>query len=195
MPMWYVFGSKYNEHYTQKMDDHLFSSMAEPLAAKQDSSITEARTHGNPFYDQTTIIWQEDSSVMGKQVAVYRAEDAARSAGTAPAESGYSFKDLLHDMPGMWDQNGSFHIIDIDDPELVEQGEAYIHQQLTSYVAELDVSDLPEDSTFRDVRGYLEQLFVDGITKGWDDGLAGVIIEPFRQRMGYPYEWLGAPID
>ena len=196
MPMWYVFGTKYNENYHQGIDDHL-QLMSQPLAAQPDSSITEARTHGNPFYDQTTIIWQVDSSIMGKQMNMYGGEHEVRAEGQA-APSGYGFKELFEEMPGMEDQNGSFHVIDIDDPELVEHGEAYIHHQLTSYVADplRDRSAIPDDSMWQYVGNYLDTLVVNGISEGWNDGLAGVILKPVRQRLGFPSaEWLGAPID
>ncbi|MGH3968767.1 MAG: hypothetical protein ACRDTV_11775, partial [Mycobacterium sp.] len=135
MPMWYVDGLRFNENYTQKMDDFL-SQMGAGWAGIEEESknLSEARAHGNPFFDLSSVNWHESTARMAGQMNTYRAEDDARAAGEEP--SGYGFKEMFEKVPEMWDQNHGFHIIDADDPELVEHGEAYIHQKLTSYVAE-----------------------------------------------------------
>jgi hypothetical protein len=97
-------------------------------------------------------------------------------------------------MPDIWDQNHGFHIIDADDPELVEHGEAYIHEKLTSYLAEPFVEG-SEATLPPYVRTYMERNTVNGLALGWYAGLPAVFLEPLRQRLGFPYEWWGAPID
>jgi hypothetical protein len=93
----------------------------------------------------------------------------------------------------MWDQNHGFHIIDADDPELVEHGEAYIHERLTSYIGEPFRAN--SDALPPYIRSYVDQNTVIGLADGWYTGLPAVFLEPLRQRLGFPYEWWGAPID
>jgi hypothetical protein len=125
----------------------------------------------------------------------YRTQDAARAAGEEEETSGYGYRELFADLPEMWTQNHGFHVIDIDDPELVEHGEAYIHERLTSYVAE-PLSDRPGSEPLPEYIGtYVDRNTVDGLALGWYAGLPSVFLEPLRQRLGFPYEWWGAPID
>jgi hypothetical protein len=206
MPMWYVFGARYNENYTEEIDGflHRLDGLA-VLGEDEGANVSEARAHGNPFLDCSTLIRQESTAVMAAQIDIYNSDDEARAADEAPAAQGDEellgsqergrIIELLFDvMPSMWDQNHGFHIIDIDDPELVEHGEAYVHEQLTSYLAEAfrEGSDrtLPPY-----VREYMERNTVDGVANGWYTGLPAVFLEPLRQRLGFPYQWWGAPID
>jgi hypothetical protein len=103
---------------------------------------------------------------------------------------------MFEALPNAWDQNHGFHIIDIDDPELVEHGEAYVHEQLTSYIAEpLREGSDSYQSLPPYVQSYVDRNTVNALAKGWYTGLPAVFHEPLRQRLGFPYEWWGAPID
>jgi hypothetical protein len=132
---------------------------------------------------------------MAGQMSSYRAEEAARAAGEE-APAGHGYKEMFETLPGMWDQNHGFHIIDIDDPELVEHGEAYVHERLTSYIAEpLREGSEAFGSLPPYVGRYVDTNTVNGLAKGWYTGLPSVFLEPLRQLLGFPYEWWGAPID
>ncbi|ORW24358.1 hypothetical protein [Mycobacterium palustre] len=194
MAMWYVFGARYTENYTAEIDGflHRLDDLG-LLGMDEGNNLNEARAHGNPFFDITSIIRQENTSVMGGQMKTYGSEDEARAAGEE-APSGHGYRELFEVLPEIWDQNHGFHIIDIDDPELVEHGEAYIHEQLTSYVAE-PFREGSEVVLPPYIRPYVERNTVNGLAKGWHGGLPAVFIEPLRQRLGFPYEWWGAPID
>jgi hypothetical protein len=194
MAMWYVVGWKYNSNYTQQMDDAL-NLMADPLEIKEDSSANEARAHGNPYLDVSTVIRHASTAVMAGQMKSYKAEVAEREAAEEPA-TGFGYAEMFDALPKAWDQNHGFHIIDIDDPELVEHGEAYVHQQLTSYIAEpLREGSESYQSLPPYVQSYVDRNSVNALAKGWYTGLPAVFLEPLRQRLGFPYEWWGAPID
>ncbi|MGH3967106.1 MAG: hypothetical protein ACRDTV_03050, partial [Mycobacterium sp.] len=135
MAVWYFFGAKYNENYTAEADAFAHRLDELPLLGMDvGANLNEARAHGNPFLDTSSMIRQESTAVMGGQMQTYDTEDQARAAGGEAAPSVY--QKLFEAMPGMWQQNHGFHIIDADHPELLEHGEAYIHERLTSYVAE-----------------------------------------------------------
>jgi hypothetical protein len=194
MAMWYVVGWKYNSNYTQQIDDAL-NLMADPLEIREDSSANEARAHGNPFLDVSSVIRHDSTAVMAGQMKSYKAEVEERAAGDEPA-AGFGYAEMFEALPNAWDQNHGFHIIDIDDPELVEHGEAYVHEQLTSYIAEpLREGSDSYQSLPPYVQSYVDRNTVNALAKGWYTGLPAVFHEPLRQRLGFPYEWWGAPID
>ena len=199
MPMWYVFGARYNENYTEEVDHflHRLDDMG-LLGMDEGSNINEARAHGNPFLDCSSLIKQKSTAVMAGQMDTYNADDENRAAGEAPVaqenEELLGYEELFEILPTIWDQNHGFHIIDTDDPELVEHGEAYIHERLTGYVAE----PFREGSDRRlppYIRPYVERNTVDALATGWYAGLPAVFLEPLRQRLGFPYTWWGAAID
>ena len=193
MPMWFVYGLKYNDNYSQEVDDAL-NLMTDSVPGQAGSSLTEARAHGNPYFDVSSVVRHESTAVMGSQYKAYRAEMEAREAGEEP--SGHGYQEMFETLPGMWEQNHGFHVIDIDDPELIEHGEAYIHEQLTSYIAEPLREGSESFGTLPPyVQPYVDRNTVNGLAKGWHGGLPPVFLEPLRQRLGFPYEWWGAPID
>lgn len=192
MPMWYVDGLRFNGNYTQEMDDFLHQMGARWAGIEENpNNLSEARSHGNPYLDVSSVAWHESTARMAGQMNTYRAEDEGRASGEEPA--GYGYKEMFENIPRMWDQNHGFHIIDADDPELVEHGEAYIHERLTSYIAEPFRAN--SDALPPYIRSYVDQNTVIGLADGWYTGLPAVFLEPLRQRLGFPYEWWGAPID
>jgi hypothetical protein len=194
MALWCVFGAKYNDNYTVEIDGFLHR-LDELFAKDGGSNLNEARAHGNPFLDVTSLIRQDSTSVMGSQMAAYHAEDQARAAGQEPP-SGLGYREFLGALPDIWEENHGFHIIDIDHAELVEHGEAYVHQQLTSYVAEpLRKGSESFGSLPPYIRPYVDRNTVNALAKGWYAGLPAVFLESLRQRLGFPYQWWGAPID
>jgi hypothetical protein len=193
MPMWYVDGLRFNDNYTQEMDDFLYKTMGAGWSGveKGKENVAFERSHGNPFLDVSSVAWHESTARMAGQMSTYRTEDEARASGEAPSRHGY--KEMFENIPEMWDQNHGFHIIDIDDPELVEHGEAYVHERLTSYISEPFREH--SDAVPPYVRSYVDRNTVNGLAHGLYTGLPAVFLEPLRQRLGFPYEWWGAPID
>jgi hypothetical protein len=194
MALWCVFGAKYNENYTTEIDGFLHR-LDELFATDEGGKLNEGRSHGNPFLDVSSLIRQDSTAVMGGQMAAYDAEDRARAAGDEPP-SGLGYREFFGVLPEIWDQNHGFHIIDIDDPELVQPGAAYIHARLTSYVAEpLREGSDSFGSLPPYIRTYVECNTLNALANGWYAGLPAVFLESLRQRLGFPYEWWGAPID
>jgi hypothetical protein len=194
MALWCLFGVAYNENYSAEVDGFLHRMDELGLWGMGESTnLNEARAHGNPYLDVTSLIRQESTAVMGQQMETYDSEDQAQSASDEAA-SGNRYQEMFELLPEIWNQNHSFHIIDADDPELLEHGEAYIHEKLTSYVAEpfREGSELPLPPY---VRRYVGRNTVDGLATPWYAGLPAVFLEPLRQRLGFPDEWWGAPID
>jgi hypothetical protein len=114
----------------------------------ESTNLNEARAHGNPHLDVTSLIRQESTAIMGQQMNTYDSEDQAHTENDETPPK-HRYQEMFELLPEIWDQNQSFHIIDADDPELLEHGEAYIHTRLTSYIAEpfLENSDLPYPPT------------------------------------------------
>ena len=194
MALWSVFGVAYNENYTAEVDSYLHRMDDLGLWGMGESTnLNEARAHGNPHLDVSSLIRQESTAIMGQQMNSYDSEDQAhtKSDETPPT---HRYQEMFELLPEIWDQNQSFHIIDADHPELLEHGEAYIHARLTSYIAEpfLESSDLPLPPY---VRHYVNRSTVDALTTPWHAGPPAVFLEALRQRLGFPYEWWGAPID
>lgn len=195
MALWYVYGVRYNnENYTAEIDSflHRLDELG-LLGMEENNNLNEARAHGNPFLDITSVIRQESTAVMAGQIDTYNQEDEVRATGEE-APSGHGYQELFDAMPDIWDQNHGFHIIDADDPELLEHGEAYIHEKLTGYLSEPFLEGA-EKTLPPYVRKYMERNTVNGLALGWYAGLPAVFLEPLRQRLGFPYEWWGAPID
>jgi hypothetical protein len=56
MPMWYVDGLRFNENYTQEMDDFLHQMGAGWAGVEEGSkNLSEARSHGNPYLDVSSV--------------------------------------------------------------------------------------------------------------------------------------------
>jgi hypothetical protein len=194
MALWCVFGARYNEKYTAEIDGFLHR-LDELFATDEGGKLNEGRAHGNPFLDVSSVIRQESTAVMGSQMAAYDAEDQDRAEGEK-APSGDGYQEFFAVLPEIWDQNHGFHIIDVDHPELLEHGEAYIHAQLTSYVAEpLREGSESFGSLPPYIRPYVDSNTLNALAKGWYAGLPAVFLESLRQRLGFAYEWWGAPID
>jgi hypothetical protein len=134
-----------------------------------------------------TITWLDNTAIKRSEVPLY---EKALTEEKDPREKVHF--DKVHEATS---NTIGLVIIDVDDPELVEFGEAYIHEQLTSHLA--DMAAAPKESWpawFRDtVFPYCAKPMVENIANGFPMG--PLFAEMFRQYVGHPYEWYGAPID
>jgi hypothetical protein len=179
-------------------EEAFWNSLVDP-----ERDLVEARVHGNPLFDTTmSIHWQHDTAVM-RVMATALFRDASGGAASDEAADGddvagqaweeLSLDDQLSALPEVFYHTDAFHIIDIDDPELVEFGEEYIHQQLTSHWGELARQPLSEREPWVTAGlSFLDRQFFNNLVRGTDT--PGVIKEPIRQRLGLPYQWAGADI-
>ena len=164
---------------------------------KERPTAHEARVHGNPLVDTSTVGWQETTAGKRAENDYYTAVYSGKLEDRLGMPGSTGMRDWFLQAPG-WIQGaqGSFYLIDVDDPELVEHGEDYIQERLTSHLADLY---LTPESTWepwvQDAKKYSEAYFFNNLARGYAD--AGPILsEPIRQRLGpFPYKWMGAPID
>lgn len=185
--MWYIDGRKYRQDCYDTRVDQLLNNEAvldlEMYAAGQ--YVVEGRVHGNPFVDTCSMTRAPDT-------ASKRAEnDAYESVTASEALAAQEYFEKV--VPATRYVEGSFYIVDIDDPELVEGGEDYIHERLTSHLA--DPCGEPESTWKPWMHGtfaYMGHILVSDLQNGLIPG--AIVVESFRQRLGLPYEWVGAPI-
>jgi hypothetical protein len=184
MGTWYTEDHRWNENFTKELDAMFHHPAMEEVALslKPESSVIAGRVHGNPFIESCNIGRQASPATMRKQLDVY---EAAFASGSDPQ----SYKDLLANAAKSYELADGGHIMDIDDPMLVEQGEAYIHKQFTDYLSDAAQRD---DELGRTLRQYMDSTFI----KCLENGLVppAVVTEPPRQRFGLPYEWHGAKV-
>jgi hypothetical protein len=188
MGAWYIDGIRFNSNYTRHQDEIVNASgiWDDPMGFGR-ASLQGCRVHGNTEFEWSNIAWQDSPARMRDQDAVYRAAINA-------ADDTFAYKEIFDGMPDSWDASGGFHIIDIDDPMLLERGEAYIHKQFTDYMAET-ISRPEESSDEWDklCRSYIFKNFFLNLSSGVVP--AAIVVEPVRQLFGLPYEWHGAPIE
>lgn len=188
--MWYFDGRKYRpELYTEEVDQILSGNWG-GQAAQEDSgfltsrSLQAARVHGNPLYDSGDITWNAS-------VQVKRDLDEAvvfdESSGDAVSAE---YVDAV--TPATLYVDGSYYIVDTDDPDLLE-GEEHLHERLTSHTADLYANTFDDPSGFQFVHDYLSMHFCKNLAAGIVPG--AVVLEPVRQVLGFPYEWVGAPVE
>lgn len=187
MPTFYLDGIRYNNSYTQEQDALVNTQemMTETVGLEPQSSLVSARVHGNPFFNSSNVIWQESPANMRGQLDVYRAMFASGTETQA-------YRDMFESMPNAYEWVEGIHIIDDDDPMLVEQGEAHVHKQFTDYLADGVYGPEAEEWTHI-LREYIGKILVNTNANGFVP--APVVVEPIRQSFGLPYEWHGAPID
>ena len=187
MPTWYIDEYSYNPNFTEELDQiiHAPALFDEALGLDARSSVFGGRVHGNPNLESSNIGWQESPARMRDQDAVY---EAAINAGGDAAEG---MKAIFAGMPDVWKTTGGFHIMDADDPMLVEKGEDYVHKQFTDYFVDHIEANTSEWDVL--MKTYLFKNLVNNIALGVVP--AGVVVEPLRQYMGLPYEWHGASTD
>jgi hypothetical protein len=191
--MWYIDGHKWDaDTYSQEVDEMLNNpAMAEAVMGLTDSHgmLIEGRCHGNPFLDTDTIGWEDHTDQKRAENDAYRAEEAADK----PI---YGFKNIFQKVPPAEKYvQGSFYIIGIDEPEYAERGEMYIHERLTSHLAEPITQPKSEWEPWMHYvyDDYIDDIFIKNLAYGQIP--SPIIVEPQRQRMGLPYEWFGAPIE
>lgn len=190
--MWYIDGHKYEpERYTELLDgfQNNAAMITEMGNFEELKLLMEARCHGNPHLDTVTIGWHENTSQK-------RAENDSFRAASASDEVAEILKLGFEAIGGSQSfVEGSLYIIDIDDPELVEHGEAHIHRQLTSHLADPITKPREEWEPWMApvYDTYIDSLFLENIANGFVPG--AIVAEIERQRLGLPYEWYGARID
>lgn len=187
MGAFYVDGVKFNRTYTRQQDEILNAQgiWDDPMGFGARSSIQGGRVHGNPGFEWTNLSWQDSPARMRDQDEVYR------TAITSGNDEAFSYGEVFASMPDAWDASGGFHVIDADDPMLVEQGEAFIHKQFTDYMS-ANVCE-QKDEWDKLCTSYLFKNLFLNIENGVVP--AAVVVEPLRQLFGLPYEWHGAPIE
>lgn len=181
--MWYLDARKYRPGmYDDRLTDPEFQNAWGGFDPNR--VLSEARIHGNPFIDCGVIGW-EDST------AVKRAENEAYEQATEAGGDSTGFDMELFDLMAAIASYtlGSIMILDADDPELLECSATELEERLTSHIAEpyRHPEAWPEWAipTFK----YVEKMFLATIESGHVPG--AILVEPIRQRMGFPYEWLG----
>lgn len=191
--MWYNDAHKWDPEGYSPFIDGVFRDPAAAEAmvgfSEDHAGLIEGRCHGNPFFDTGNIGREDNTAVKRAENDAYRANDEAGGAL-------FEFERMFKELPVAQQYvQGSFYIIDIDDPELVEHGEAYINEQLTSHLAEPMAKPREEWEPWMVYvyDDYMTRLFVENLAYGFVPG--PIIVEPERQRMGLPYEWFGARID
>lgn len=181
---YYIDEYTYNSNFTQEIDDiiHAPAMLDQALGLEANSSIIGGRVHGNPNLESANVGWQESPARMRDQDEVYRA-------AVVSGDDNFEFKKLFSKLPDVWKTSGGFHVIEADDPMLVEQGEAFIHKQFTDYMS-ANVCD-PQDEWDTLCSSYIFKHLLNNIALGVVP--AAVVVEPVRQLLGLPYDWHGAP--
>ena len=184
MPAYYVDAYAHKPNYSEEHDApyHNQEVNNEAMGLDPSMSVLGGRVHGNPFYESATVGLQESSARMREQDQVYRTSIAA-------GEKLYS--NLFLTMPDAWKRTSSFHVIDVDDPDLVERGEEFVHLNFTDYLAR-NICE-PKDEWDRICTYYLMSHCVLNMEAG--SAPPTVALEPLRQLLGLPYEWHGAPVE
>lgn len=181
--MWYLDGRKWNDTYDSELD----SIIANPdlfrmaLSFEADSSLVEARVHGNPHLDTANLGWHQSTATKRAEVDVYD--------GDAPAIDVTAFTNWIL---GATAGTESIYLIDADDPELVELGEDGVHERLTSHLADPISAPEPAEWT-HDMAKYLDRMLMEAIANG--DVPPALNQQVLRARMGLGAGWIGAPID
>lgn len=189
--MWYLDARKYRPGM---YDDRLADPAVNQAWGGFDESrfIGEARIHGNPLLDCGIIGWEDSTAVKRAESEVYDKahEEAASNAAAEPS----AFDQLSDVMPAVSEYTqGSIMILNADDPELLECSEPELHERLTSHLAEpYRCREALPDWAVAPFR-YMEKVFLGTIESGYVPG--PIVVEPIRQRLGFPYEWFGAKVD
>lgn len=186
MGAYYIDEYAYNTNFTEEIDQriHAPEMWDEALGLDAHSSIIGGRVHGNPNIEAVQVGWQEPIGRMAEQDEVYRTAIASR-------DESLGFQKLFEEMPTVWRRSGGFHVIEVSDPMLVEQGEAYVHEQYTDYMS-ANICE-QRDEWDKLCRSYLFANIFLNLENGVVPG--AVVVEPLRQLCGLPFEWLGAPIE
>lgn len=195
--MWYTDGTKWKaEAYSQALDD-VVSAYSDEDGANVDADggglVTAqgalgARIHGNPYFDTANLFWNDNTEQKRAEVPFYEQEYAHNESTQA--------KRFIELVPGATEHiQGSFYIIDVDDPELVEGGEHHMHRQLAGHYAEITKDPMESWPPWvRDhIWPYMAELFFTDIANGHVP--PAILMEPIRQHFGLPYEWLGARVE
>jgi hypothetical protein len=175
----------FNANLTQSLDVMMTSPEAHESAIPGMAPVLFAgRVHGNPLLELQNIEHMESPSTMRGQLDFYK---AIFSSGNDV----HSFKEFFKTMYNVWERVEAFHIIDVDDPMLLEFGEKFVHEQFTDYMAGFITE---ESGELREMlREYCDTVFLNTIHNGFVP--TGIVLEPVRQRCGLPYEWYGAQVD
>jgi hypothetical protein len=188
MGTWYVDEYTYYPNFSQHHDEliHAPAMLDQALSLRAHSSLFAARVHGVPALESANIGWQNSPERMRDQFDVYK--NAVLS-----GDESFGFKKIFGEMPEVWRTANGFHVIDSDDPMLVEKGEAYVHKQFTDYFEPIGEPEETSDEWTKLLRSYIFRWLANDSALGIVP--PAVVLEPVRQILGFPYEWHGAPIE
>lgn len=181
--MWYTDAFKWKDNYSPELDEVLNGEWTKAWAS-DDRMTFGARVHGNSMFDTMSLCWLDSvENRRGELDPQFFGEDGLfmKMFVGVPREATY--------LEGM-------HIFDADDPELLEMGEARVHERVTSHLGDLAVAppeEVPDGVQIEKAVDYVDKLVFMELA---DNRVpTGLHVEVFRQRLGLPYEWWGAPID
>lgn len=181
--MWYTDAFKWRDGCSPELDDVLNGEWTEAWAS-DDRMTFGARVHGTSIVDTMSLCWLDS-------VENRRSELDPEFF----SEDGFFLK-MFEDVPREASFVEGYHIFDTDDEELVQMGEARIHERVTSHLGELAVAlpeDIPGGVQIGAALEYVDKLVFNEISDGRVPG--ALHIEVFRQRLGLPYEWWGVQTD
>jgi hypothetical protein len=177
MGTWYVGSWKWDSTFCEQLGKFFTSPemWSTTLQFREESSAIMARIHGNPLLDSCDIGRQDSPATMRDQLQFYRK-------ACVTGQDAFELEALMAEVSTLLRGNQGLHIIDADDPLLVEHGEAHVHKQFCDYLAEPMTAPKESQEAWVDpMHFYTMDTFVRNLVNGYVP--PALILEIGRQAL------------